>query len=182
MSFLQFPHFPRIITVQKRYLDIILIAFIFFCVLINLVKETSVKSDLQKIYAEIMRDPTNKSLHEKIAEKYLYINKEEAEREFYLAEELYQGDLKNDGNVLGLETHPWRTWQNVSLEKTKLEQEIKYWSTVKLDFPTYKYAFMKLAVLNYEISDTQKANKYIALALYDSPGDKDILDIRGKFR
>ena len=176
---LKFPHFLRIIPEWSKFINkLTIILFIIFILVVNVAFEY--KSSLQEINYEIMRNPQDLSLHERIAEKYLYINKEVAEREFYIAEELFKGETDQGKNVLGAEISPWQNWQNISEKKEAITHDIKYWSSINLTFPTYKYAFIKLTVLNYELANIEKAKKYLSSALLESPGDKLLLEIANK--
>lgn len=59
--------------------------------------------------------------------------------------------------------------REITFQKEKIQSEIKLWENVTSKFKDYKEAYYKLAVLNYELGDIDKAKYYLSKSLYIDP-------------
>lgn len=98
----------------------------------------------------------------KNAQNHLALGKEllahnqldEAEKEFILA---------------GVDTSPI---QNLRTQPEKIKEQIIFWEKVVAQFPNYRDAHLKLAILNYKINRLFDAKKYLDKALDIDPNNE----------
>lgn len=167
----KFPHFYRGNPehLQKR-IKTVLFLFLSLSIILNLTHLLVFPADEEKkLKGEIMKNLGTSSLHEKLAQHYLKTNLLEAEREYRLAEELYQTSQSSSVNPLGIQSSPLETWQALISTREKLEEEKKYWQEINKNFPDYQYANLKLAQISWELGDKNLAKKYLSQVLETSP-------------
>ncbi|MBI3380242.1 hypothetical protein HY029_05805 [Candidatus Gottesmanbacteria bacterium] len=130
----------------------------------------------KKLHSAIMQNPNLESLHERLGQYYLGINKESAEREYRLAQENFISSSNlSTLKVLGSQSSPWQTWQNIEAKIQNLESETSYWEKVTLIYPDYLYAELKLALLNMQRGNPQKAKNYLLTVLNKDPSNEDAI-------
>lgn len=153
--------FPQINRKLTAFLLILVLAPMGLANLMqNLIFE---KNDEKKLRFEVMRYPYISVLHEKLGSYYLGINNEAAQREYILAQ---------SSRVLGAQNSPWQTWQDILKIQNSQDLEIKYWEKVLLSYPDYTYASLKLAVLNLQKGNSEKARNYLSLMIAKNPTDE----------
>lgn len=181
----QFPHFTRKINAVSwvfplRTLTVILLVTIIILNLChNLLFETNLEKELQQ---QIISNPANYLLHEKLGQTYLSINAEAAKKEYELAQELYQQNQLSNSNVLGLQSSPWQNWQNMISIQEKLKQEVALWRGINATFPDYRYALLKLAALKYQLGEKEESEKYLEILLRQNPKNETVLLLKQKIR
>jgi len=63
-------------------------------------------------------------------------------------------------------------------EPDKIKQEIESWENVLEKRPFYRDVLLRLAVLNYQIYENEKATKYFEKAEYLDPKNEEVVEIR----
>lgn len=175
----KFPHFSLKIPAGFG------LFLLLFLVFLNLFGETlflpTWERKEKKLQKMILRQPFESKLHQDLANYYLLVNSQEAEKEYLLAEKLYQAkNFSSNQNVLGATFSPFTTWQNFLKEKEKTKNEIVYWQKVKNHLPSYQYASVKLAALFLEIGEKEKAKNYLQEVLDEFPLNSLALRLRQK--
>lgn len=59
--------------------------------------------------------------------------------------------------------------KEINFQREKIESQIKLWQDISNKFMNYKEAYFKLATLEYELGDADKAKFYLDKALYIDP-------------
>lgn len=119
----------------------------------------------------IMQNPYNSSYHEKLGQFYLSLNKEAAEREYKLAQHFFLKNPSYGSSVLGDQSPPLKTWDNLLMTQSNLRQERNYWELIHRKYPRYLYAFQKLAVINLELGEKNNARVLLQEAMREFPAD-----------
>ncbi len=164
----KFPHFLRIISALG-------LLFILGLVTLNLLHSRLYGFDEGKMLKQqIMSDPNESALHEKLGQYYLPFNKNEAEKEYQLASEFYQ--------ILGAQTTPADIWNNITTESERLENELVFWEKVNSLYPDYEYAQLKMAVINYQLGNKNQAQAIINKLLFVSPNNTEAKKIQEKIK
>lgn len=173
----EFPHFSL-----KFHAYPILLVLIVLGIILNLLHTPIFGETREKILKrQIMQMPKVSMVHEKLAQFYLGINYIEAEKEFYIAEELYTPEANFDAeNILGNQSSPWQTWINLNSTQQNLENEIQYWESVNRANPGYQYANLKLAVLHFQLGNKDKTREYLESVLKNSPANEEALKLKNK--
>lgn len=180
---LQFPHFPRIISAgffirPVKYFSAFLLAAI---IVLNLLYDLTVFGNQEKqLRQAILHNPFLGSNHERLGEYYLTQNIDEAKKEYYLAQDLFDNTNPTFDKVLGVSVSPWQRWLEIESQKEKARQEIKLWEELKSKHPDYLYANLKLAHLNFQLGDNDLAKNYLLEVLKKSPTDKTALELLSK--
>ncbi|OGG00379.1 hypothetical protein A2Y99_00810 [Candidatus Gottesmanbacteria bacterium RBG_13_37_7] len=175
-----FPHFIR--TIPERISIVRLKEFIFLFMLLillsNLFPEILLTTYQKKsLENKILVYPFYYQYHFDLANQYLGINETEAEKEFLLAQFLFQSDPNK--RTIGKLT-PYQYYQNIKNKKTDLIAEISKWEDYYRILPDYQFIALKLAALNIQIGDKNKASYYINQLLINNPIQKDALDLKNK--
>ena len=198
----QFPHILRIIAAPLQVLSFHNLFFSATAVFLaaNLVFPLYLpKTGEAKLEAEILKQPFNYSLHEKLGQIYLSVNKEAAGREYALAQEYYRnfqspfdttrvlgsqavnGTLTTEENAKDENANyplsPQSRWENVLSKRKLLENEKAYWQSVILTYPQYQYAYMRLAAINLQEEDFDAAKGYIGFLTEKSPLDPYVVKL-----
>lgn len=140
----QFPHKNRKLTA------VFLLLILFFIVGANLAQNKLFPAtNEKKIRLELLRNPTNSLLHEKLGQLYTGQSQEAAKREYILT-----GAEKN---ILGSEA----------------SDQIKYWEKVVQIHPNYLYAYLKLAQFNLQKGKIDKAKIYLEKVLREDPTNEN---------
>lgn len=178
------PHINRKFT-APFYHCLLIVCFIFLLTIIgaNLLYDQFYPSNEEKkLRLAVMNDPANYLLHEKLGQYYLNINENEAEKEYLLAEEFYREYSSNTPHVLGSQSTPWQTWTNITMQKNRLEEEVRFWESVHQDFSNYIYAPIRLASLHQKLGNIKKAQEYLEEVLKESPTNEFALKLKGQLR
>ena len=128
---LKFPHFIRRISarIPFRPIKYFLWILIACALVINLLPDQLLGWEEEKqLRLAIMANPESSILHEKLGQHYLNINRERAEKEYYLAEIYYEAPNQPERQILGERSSPWQTWTNlVSYEQKITEAKEIFW-------------------------------------------------------
>lgn len=73
-----------------------------------------------------------------------------------------------------------RELQGIRSEREQVVREITYWEDVVSKHQDYRDGYLKLALLEYRLGNTQKAKAYIEKSLSIDPNHKPALDFRRK--
>ncbi len=139
----------RLIKEVRVVLPIIFI----FLLAINL----SAKISFDQAKDDVLANSQNIPAHLFLARQLLANNQlAEAETEFKLASSL------PDINKIG----------EIKLQPEKIKEEIVFWQKVVEEFPNYRDAYLKLAILNYKINRLFDAQKFLDKALSIDPNSE----------
>ncbi len=119
----------------------------------------------------VMLNPHDISSHLLLTQAYLEQGDMEAvERELTLAQGLTANSLSvTTSSVLGTSLSPLKIWQKIQNEPQRIKEEIVYWQKIVAERPSYRDAYLQLAILNYQIYENQKAKDYLNKALELDP-------------
>lgn len=181
-SHLKFPHFPRKLTAAlpswqaKKVISLFLLLILLF----NLGESFIFPFNEEKrLRYQLMRQPAEFGLHEKLGQYYLKVNSAAAEREYLLAEEFYRLTLPAEESS---GESPWQRWIAINLEKQKLKDEMLFWEEVCQTTPDYQYAPFKLAALYFQLGDKNKAREYLEKVREEWPTNKTILPLAERLK
>lgn len=119
--------------------------------------------ELAKVRREVLISPLDSQSHLNLTKVYLGIGDlEAAEREFLLAKSLSSTGSPNLKNIE-------ESLMKAKERPEKIHQEISFWKKIVKERPDYRDAYLQLAVLNYQISQTKEAKKYLQNALELDP-------------
>lgn len=183
--FLKFPYFIRKFnaTFITRGFKYALWIFLYICILTNLLASQLFKPDAEKsLRNELMKSPKEVSLHEKLGQYYLTINEKEAQKEYILAQKYYLLSEQQKNNVLGTQTSPWQRWTEAVTKREKLKRQVEYWEKIHRKLPSYVYAALKLATLNYQLGNKEKAKDYLEIALKEDPVNQMALEMAERLK
>lgn len=68
--------------------------------------------------------------------------------------------------------------REITFQKEKIQAEISLWENVASKFKNSREAYYKLAVLNYELGDIDKAKFYLSKSLYIDPNFDKARDLK----
>jgi tetratricopeptide (TPR) repeat protein len=183
ITVINFPHIPRIIPASLFYKGIkmstvfILILFILTSLITDFVKHLS---NEKKIQIQIMSDPLNYVLHEKLAEEYLKKNSASSEHEYLLAQAYFSNNSSGSNSVLGAKSSPYETWLNIKNFRKDIDNELFYWKKITESFPSYSYGYLKQAYGYFRLGNNEKSLQLLENALQNNPADKNALMLKSK--
>ncbi len=67
----------------------------------------------------------------------------------------------------------YKKYENISLQRENLRGQIKFWQSVADKYPGYKDAYFRMALLEYQLNDYQKAKDANSKALILDPNFND---------
>lgn len=175
---IQFPHINRKLTAALLFI------LLTSLVIPNLAQNRLFPaSDEKKLRFQLLRNPESSNLHEKLGQYYLATDEKTAEREYLLAQEYYLKNIPPDEmSILESRYSPWQTWQNLIGKKHAIENEREYWEMVNQTHPDYLYAYLKLALFNWQMGETQKAREFLELILTNDPTNQSALKLLGEIK
>jgi tetratricopeptide (TPR) repeat protein len=179
----KFPHFIRKIHASPfmRIFDYFLWYLVIFLVLFNLFHTYFFPFNEEKrLERQIIVKPFEVLFHDNLGQYYLAINYQAANREFFLAQKLYEETTFAENKVLGTQSSPAEIWASVISQKQKLEKELDFWEKINKAFPDYLYTKAKIATLAYQLGDKDKTQKWLNLGLSQSPKDELLLQLTQK--
>lgn len=134
---------------------------------INLFPRLPLESlEIEQAKLAVMLAPNNISNHLLLVQEYLKRGDMAAvERELNLAQNVtisYKPSARN--SVLGASLSPAKIWEKINNEPQRINNEITHWENIIKDKPDYRDAYLQLAILNYQIYQTDKAKVYLQKA------------------
>ena len=180
---IKFPHFIRKIHASPlmRIFDYFLWYLIIFLVLLNLFHTYFFPFNEEKrLQRQIIIKPFEALFHESLGQYYLVVNYQAANREYLLAQKLYEETQIAGNKVLGVQSSPAEIWANITSQKQKLGKEMDYWEIINKAFPDYLYTKAKMAALAYQLGDKNKTWQWLNLGLSESPKDELLLQLTQK--
>ncbi len=175
-----FPHIIRRFSAHKIQLPFGKLFLLFFLTTaITNIYSTRLfpVSGEKELQINILKEPGRSLLHEKLGFLYLPINKNEAYKEYLLAQEYFTESPSFNNDVLGIQSQPLQTWQRLESIKNSISTEISYWGNIHKFYPEYQFALLKIGSLYIESGDYDKAQKYINEVLKISPTDPTALKL-----
>ncbi|MBI5452309.1 hypothetical protein HY945_02515 [Candidatus Gottesmanbacteria bacterium] len=182
---LQFPHNIRKISAPSHLPLIKPLFFLFFLTIItiNLAHRFFFPFTEEKLLQlQIMQNPLSSSLHEKLGQYYLPVNMAEAQKEYRLAQENFRDNQTEGITVLGKQSSPKETWENIKNQRQQLLEESKYWQELLRQYPDYQYTLLKLAAIYSQLGDRERAKEYLGEVLKQSPTDETALKFLQKLQ
>ena len=182
-SRLFFPHYLRIFPDSFFFKKIqpLLLMLLVILACLNFFHSAFFPLDLnKKLLLEIQQSPQDSSLHVKLGKLYLNNNKEEALKEFILADNLLKLPVNKNSNLLGAQTSVWKEWEKVQNNRNEIINKIHKWELVHFVFPDYKYVSLKLSSLHYRLGEKEKSLEYLNKIFSDDPNNKEALILLGK--
>lgn len=176
-------HFSRGKPEEKffKLVNSLLLIIFMGIIAINLLTDLIWDQDSEKMLrSDILTNPQGSIPHQKLGQYYLSINIEAAQREYALAEELYQHKVNTSDKVAGIESSPWQTWLNLITQKEQIGEEIKYWQIIHSSLPDYQYAILKLAIYYYQLGDKNRGKEYLETLLLKNPTSEIALQVAQK--
>lgn len=61
----------------------------------------------------------------------------------------------------------------LEMERSKLKSELNLWSSIDEKYPGYKDAYLEMAILEYKLSNFEKAKQLVSKALLLDPNDEN---------
>lgn len=168
-------HFPQISRIIPATLYIIvlkavvLVAVAAFLAL-NLFWQLSTEpTRIRQAKLAVMLSPNDLSNHLLLTQKYLdQGNMKAVERELILAQNLSTRPASSfplpTSSVLGVTLSPLKILEKIKNEPQKIKDEIVFWEKIVADKPNYRDGYLRLALLNYQIYENQKARVYLERA------------------
>lgn len=155
---LKFPQISRIFTA------VLLVAFLFLNFLSSLPQDVF---ELERAKLGVLLYPQDLNAHLFLAQEYLKRgDMKDLERELLLSQALTdQRPETSNSSVLGASLSPLKVLEKIKGEPQRLRQEIAFWEKVAAEKPDYRDAYLQLAILNYQIYETNKAKENLAKAL-----------------
>lgn len=122
--------------------------------------------NLQAAKTSVMLFPKDVSFHLLLVQEYLKRgNMSAVERELNIAQTLSTYyPLPTTNSVLGLTLSPAKIWTKIKNEPQRIKSEIIFWEKIIADKPEYRDAYLQLALLHYQIYETNKAKEYLQKA------------------
>ena len=80
------------------------------------------------------------------------------------------------GAVLVVAVDSYRNYkenQKISRERAKIENEITFWESSLINYPNYRDAYFKLALLNHQLKNFDKTEKYLEKTLQIDPNFRE---------
>lgn len=181
---LEFPQISRIFNapILGRGLKLYIIAFaaalLFIYILGGLpVAKRFLPPDfftLEQAKLAVLVSPGDISAHLFLAQEYLkrgYL--EGVERELLLAQELTEkAPETTSSGVLGATLSPIKILAKIKNEPQRIKNEISFWEKIVNEKPSYRDAYLQLAILNYQIYETEKVREYLKKAIELDPNYK----------
>lgn len=166
-----FPRIPRRIP-EWPQIELISWGLILIALILNAIFDF-LPRDLEemKLRQNVLKDPFSMLTHQKLADYYLNYNFTEAEKEFYLAEAYYQSELTDTRNInlLGVQSSPLTTWNNLINYKEKILKEISDWEELGKKHSQYEYIQLKVSTLYYRLGEYEKARLILQRLLKQNP-------------
>ncbi|MBI5464998.1 hypothetical protein HY946_00100 [Candidatus Gottesmanbacteria bacterium] len=135
--------------------------------------------DFERMKLAVMLAPNNISSHLLLSQEYLKRGDMEAvERELLLAQNLVEPSSPNSPTVLGASLSPLKILEKIKNEPQKIRQEISFWEKVAMEKQDYRDAYIRLAILNYQIYETERAKEYLKKALELDPNFEPAREIK----
>lgn len=167
---MKFPHNYRIIPAHTIIYSIKLVVLgllVFFLTTLFLWPS----SGFDQARLGVLISPNDVSNHLLLTQEYLGRgDMSSVERELTLADSLntkYQ--ILNTKYVLGATLSPLRILEKIKNQPAQINQEISFWGKVVASKPDYRDGYLHLALLNYQIYETQKAKAYLQKAVALDP-------------
>ncbi len=178
----KFPHINRKITASFKTLKLGYFGLIIFLFMIglNLLSETLPQTSEQKLQYDILKNPYLSTPHQKLAEFYLNKNQAGAEKEYFLATEMFRRRNSVNDKYLGIESSPWETYLNLLKNKSLVEENQRLWEKIKNALPDYEYAYLKLSSLYTNLGEKEKADQILREALKINPGNMEARSLQKK--
>ena len=161
-----FPHFSR--RFPARFLTFglklgvlfLLAAFLFLTIHSLIFPEDEI---INLAASNLLKNPNNPLLHLRLGEIFWQRNNfKEAREEFQLAAFFSQ----KEENVLGAAT---QAFEKAKEAPEKLSGEISFWEEVVKEKPDYRDAYLRLAVLNYQLKKKEAAREYLRKVKEEDP-------------
>ncbi|MBI4999241.1 hypothetical protein HZB97_00535 [Candidatus Gottesmanbacteria bacterium] len=135
--------------------------------------------DFERMKLAVMLAPNNISSHLLLSQEYLKRGDMEAvERELLLAQNLVEPSSPNSPTVLGASLSPLKILEKIKNEPQKIRQEVSFWEKVAMEKQDYRDAYIRLAILNYQIYETERAKEYLKKALELDPNFEPAREIK----
>lgn len=163
---MKFPHNYRIIpayTIIYSVKLMVLVLLIFFLTTLFLYPP----SGFEMAKLGVLLSPNDLSNHLLLAQEYLGRgDMTSVERELTLAESLSSRSTTHNpsSTVLGLTLSPIKILEKIKAEPQRIKSEISFWEKVVANKPNYRDGYLRLALLNAQIYETQKAKNHLEKA------------------
>ncbi|KKR34092.1 MAG: hypothetical protein UT63_C0006G0010 [Candidatus Gottesmanbacteria bacterium GW2011_GWC2_39_8] len=181
LKFQQFPHISRSIPANLilRKTKRISFWFLSFLIVLNIIYYQ--QSEFIQLREDVFRGESLKT-HLNLASYYLSLNDQaNTKREFILADSFFMPNKKSGKNVLGIESSPIQTWNNIVNARKINKEEIAKWVEITDKFPNYKTGFLNLAILNLKVGNKEEAKKYMFNLEELDPGNQILNDLKKYF-
>lgn len=141
---------------SARAFKLAILIFLFLFLFLNVHSQVFPENEkFDQAKREVLRFPFDPRTHANLAQVYLEIgNLEAAEKEFSLAKSL-AGILSADLRRVE------ETLESTKEKPKKIREEIDFWEKITEEKPDYRDAYLKLAVLNYQIGQNDETKKYL---------------------
>jgi tetratricopeptide (TPR) repeat protein len=127
------------------------------------------QTQLTKLRNDILKYPFSPKVHINLAKYYFQTgNSRQAKREIELA------------YSLGSQEAPL-LYKQIATSKSNLDLEVKYWKSVTEKYPNYRDAYIKLAALNYQLSNSSAAAIYLEKARRIDPNYPEAVELDEAF-
>lgn len=168
LRLIKLPHINRKITAQLPGKLLKHLLWIGLTVLVVLNFSFNFVYPRNNYISGIEKNPFQSKVHQELAIYSLSKNLGVAEREFKLAQEYFQNGQNHD-QVLGVNTTPLVTWENITAGKANIDKEITVFEKVKEVYPSYLYAPLNLSKLYYQKQDFAKSQTILDRLIKDNP-------------
>lgn len=132
-----------------------------------------------KALNQVLIDPYESEYHVRLAKEYLEVNSDFAEKEYLLADELFN-EMNQSSGVLGVQTSPALTWSQIKFQQENHMDNIKYWKKIIEKFPDYRYGYLAVASYYFEIGDKENSLLYLNKLFSLNPADSQGLELKEK--
>lgn len=119
----------------------------------------------------VLLSPNDVSNHLLLTQEYLGRgDMSSVERELTLAQNLSLPTTQNpSSSVLGANLSPLKILEKIKNEPQRINNEISFWEKIVAAKPNYRDGYLRLALLNAQIYETQKAKTYLQKAVVLDP-------------
>ena len=143
---------------KKRILKHVVVSGVIIIFLLIILSIFLPKTELQSLKENLLKNPNNAEIKLKNIEALL------KENQFQASEEILKSISQSQNGDLN------QLWQEKHYSDPEdIKELIKAWEKIIEDKPQYRDAYLQLAILNYKINETQKAQDNLNKALEIDP-------------
>lgn len=116
---------------------------------------------LERARLEVLKDPGNPTPHFRLGKIFLERNDFNVAKEEFRLAEIFSKKETWEENVLGATSPPLALLKKAMEAPEEIAAEISFWEKIVKEKPDYRDAYLRLAVLNYQLHKKEEAREYL---------------------